>query len=357
MFREILTPTVLIDRGRVQANINAMQAICNAHGVELWPHIKTHKMVEVARMQLAAGACGLVCSKIGEAEVMLRSGVRRMFLAYGVVDPLNAPRLRALASKLDELILACTSIPQAEALEQVLEAAELTAPVMVSVDTGLGREGARGVEGAVALAEAARKMPRMVLRGFYSHEGQAYGSPEESDAIIKRVRDMLDEARNIVDPALPIWPGCSVTAARMATMPGVNAVRPGTYVFGDLSLAARHHVMTWDSLAATMLTTVVDRPEPGLALLDAGSKALSSDKNAKGVYAADFEGRDIQILRCSEEHGWATGSDVDSLRVGDRLRLVPAHICPLINLADQVAVIEGDEIVGLWRVDARGMVR
>jgi D-serine deaminase-like pyridoxal phosphate-dependent protein len=357
MFPQLLTPVVLVDRERLERNIRRMQEVCDRRGVEMWPHVKTHKTVEVARMQLAAGARGLVCSKIGEAEAMLPSGVRRMFIAHSIVDPLNALRLRALAESLDELILACTSEGAAEALGAVLEKAELTVPVMLAVDTGLGREGVRGVDAAVKLAGWVSRQPRMRLRGLYSHEGQAYGDPAQTDAVIQQVLSVLGEARERIDPSLPIWPGCSVTASRMATMPGVNAIRPGTYVFGDLSLAAKHHVMEWDDLAATVLTTVVDRPEAGLALLDAGSKTLSGDKSSEGVYARALDRRDIQLLRCSEEHGWATGSDADQLRIGERLRLVPAHICPVLNLADEVTVIQGDEVIDTWKVAARGKAR
>src|SRR5947207_11186223 len=144
MYENLPTPTLLLDKDRVQRNIARMQAVCDAHGVQLRPHIKTHKMVEVARMQLEAGAKGLVCAKIGEAEALLPSGVRSLFLAYSLVDPLQGPRLRALAEKLDELIVACTSVDQATALERVLASVDLRLPVLMAVDTGLHREGVRG---------------------------------------------------------------------------------------------------------------------------------------------------------------------------------------------------------------------
>jgi D-serine deaminase-like pyridoxal phosphate-dependent protein len=357
MFESILTPSMLIDRERVLRNIRRMQETCDRHGVELWPHVKTHKMVEVARMQLEAGARCLVCAKIGEAEAMLASGARRMFIAHSIVDPLNAPRLRALASRLDRLILAVTSLPQARALEQVLERAEIACDVMLAVDTGLGREGVRGIDGAEEAARYIRASGRMRLRGVYSHEGHAYGAVGETDSVARHVHEVLTAARERLGGNLPILPGCSVTAAMIAAMPGVTAVRPGTYVFGDLSLAAKHRVMEWDDLAATVLTTVVDRPDAQLALIDAGSKTLSGDKSAAGISGSVLDGRDIHVTRCSEEHGWATGADVGQLRIGDRVRLVPAHICPAINLADTVIVVSGGEVVDRWRVAARGKVQ
>src|SRR5262245_5792607 len=119
IFDSLLTPTVLVDKDRLARNITAMQIACDQHGVGLWPHIKTHKMIEVAKMQLSAGAKGICCAKLGEAEVMLESGVKRIFLAHSLVDRRNAARLRKLADSLEELVLAVTSIPQADALKDI----------------------------------------------------------------------------------------------------------------------------------------------------------------------------------------------------------------------------------------------
>ncbi len=355
MFEDLLTPRVVVDADRLERNIRRMQAVCDRHGVELWPHVKTHKMVEVARLQLGAGARGLVCSKLGEAEALLASGVRRVFVAHSVVDPLNAPRLRALAGALDELIFAVTSAAQAGALGAVLARAGLRVPVMMALDTGLGREGVRGMEGALELAARIGEMPQMELKGVYTHEGHAYGAePGKGPEVAEGVLARLVELRDRLGRPLVLWPGCSVTAARMATLPGVDGVRPGTYVFGDLSLAVKHRVMDWDDLAATVLATVVDKPQPGLALVDAGSKTLSSDKSAAGMHASLLDGRDAHVTRCSEEHGWVTGPDTDALRIGERVRLVPAHVCPVINLADEVTVLRGGKVEGTWRVAARG---
>ena len=125
----------------------------------------------------------------------------------------------------------------------------------------------------------------------------------------------------------------------------------------DQIASVPYPMATPDDLAATVLTTVVDRPEPGLALLDAGSKTLSGDKTAAGVSAMDYDLRDIAVSRCSEEHGWATGSDADRLAIGERVRLVPSHICPVLNLADEVTVVRGDKVTDTWKVAARGRVR
>lgn len=349
---------MLIDRDRLKANIERMQKVCDAHGTQLWPHIKTHKMVEVARMQLAAGARGLVCAKLSEAEAMLPSGVQRLFIAHSLVDARLAPRLAALGRAIDELIVAATSFAQVQALGALLEVARMRLQILVAVDTGLGREGTRSDEESLRVVQYIQKHENMVLRGFYTHEGHAYSArPAETDKCIERVVQQLRALRERVGEPLEIWPGCSVTAERMAAQEGVAAIRPGTYVFGDLSLAAKHEVMDWDDLAATVLTTVVDRPTKELALLDAGSKTLSGDRTAEGVYASLYDRRDAHVMRCSEEHGWMTGGDVEKLAIGERVRLVPAHICPAVNLANEVTVISREAVVDTWRVDARGCVQ
>ena len=359
----VATPRVVVDAAKLRANIERMQGVCTRAGVELWPHAKTHKSVEVARRQLAAGAAGLTVAKLGEAEALLPSGVRRVFVAYPLVDPeTQAARLRALAGSLDELVVAVTSEPQRDALSGVLAAAGLRLPVLMAVDTGLGREGARGLEAARRLADAIRRDgERMWLKGLFTHEGYAYRENVRREEVAREAHAALLAARDAL--ALPgeeppgLWPGSSVTSAASAGMPGVAGVRPGAYVFGDLWLSRLTGCMAFDEVALTVFATVVDRPEPGLALIDAGSKTFSSDKTPNGLSAVAADGRDLNVVRLSEEHGFVTGADADALRLGERVAFVPAHVCPVVNLADEVTVVEAGGAAETWRVDARGRVR
>jgi D-serine deaminase-like pyridoxal phosphate-dependent protein len=355
---DLPTPTVIADSGRVAKNIRAMQAACDAYGVELRPHVKTHKMVAVGRLQLEAGARGFTCAKLGEAEAMLPSGVKRIFIAHSLVDPRQAPRLAALAERLEELSVAVTSAEQAEALARLAQLAGLRLRVKMAVDTGLGREGIRSLPEAQALALQIARSANLKLRGFYTHEGQLYSaSPAEQADQCERVITRLAAVRDAIDAELPIWPGCSVSARLMAASGRVQAVRPGAYVFGDLALTQVSGVMAMTDAAVHVLATVVDRPEPGLALIDAGSKTLSGDRTPEKVHAVPADGRDFAVVRVNEEHGYVRGEGVDSLKVGDRLRLVPAHVCPVINLTDEVTVVAGDDVIDTWRVEARGCVR
>lgn len=353
------TPAILIDRAKLAANLLSMQRVCDENGVELRPHMKTHKMVEVARQQLATGAKGLTCAKLGEAEAMLPSGVQEIFLAHSLADPGQAPRVAALAERLRDFRVAVTSEAHLEALVRVATATGRKLNVMLAVDTGLGREGVRSDEAAVRLAGLIARQPSLELRGIYCHEGHIYGAaPAEFRATVGQMVDRLDRVRNSIDPRLVVWPGCSVTARIAAGLSRgrVQAVRPGAYMFGDLSLARTTGVMAWDDVAVHILATVVDRPEPGLALIDAGSKTFSSDRTAQNIFGIAVDGRDLSVVRVNEEHGYVRGADVDRLRVGERIAFVPAHICTVINLTDAVTVVEGGVAVDSWRVAARGRI-
>lgn len=353
----LATPAVLLDRARLAANIREMQAVCDQHGVELRPHIKTHKMVAVARQQLAAGARGLTCAKLGEAEVMLSSGVRSLFLAHSLVDPGQAPRIAALADQLDDFRVAVTSEAHAEALVRLAPAVGRKLGVMIAVDSGLGREGVRDAASARRIAAQVARCAQLELRGIYTHEGHFYGIPH--DQLQARAAELVDRVcalRDSIDPALAVWPGCSVSARLIAQASAgrVQAVRPGVYMFGDLSLTRTTGVMRAEDVALHVLATVVDKPEPGLALIDAGSKMFSSDKTPDGISALAADGRDLAVMRVNEEHGYVRGSAVDALQIGERVIFIPAHVCTVVNLTDSVVVTEGGVPVDTWRVEARG---
>lgn len=366
----IPTPAILVDGARLEANLQSMQAACDAHGVELRPHIKTHKCVRIARRQLRLGAAGLTCAKMSEAEALLPAfegnpKPHSLFIAHSLVDVQQAPRLAKLAGAVDELIVACTSLAHAPALERVLAAADLQLPVAMALDSGSGREGARSTAEAVALACAIAASPHMNLVALYTHEGHLYQVPaHDAKTRVEDIHKVLCSAQQSIENELglrlKLWPGCSASARFMIEMPGIDAVRPGAYVFGDIALCRTTNAMRWDEAALTILATVVDRPAPGLALIDAGSKSFSGDKNAQGLSGRALDGRDLVVAKVNEEHGYLRGldssRDVDALQVGERVRFVPAHVCPVVNLFDRLLVVEGETVMDEWPIEARGCV-
>jgi D-serine deaminase-like pyridoxal phosphate-dependent protein len=355
---DLPTPSILVDRIKLEGNLTRMQATCTDAQTLLRPHIKTHKSVEIARRQLEGGANGLTVAKIGEAEAMIPSGVRRIFIAHSLVDFRAAPRLAALNEQLDELVLAVTSDLHAEALNALLAKAGLDLPVWLAVDTGLGREGVRDPGSAGDLAARFGGFSHLRLSGLYTHEGQFYRAElTERPSLIDRLHEKLIAYRDAIDPQLPLWPGCSVTARLLAGREGVTGVRPGAYVFADLALAEITQVQALEEVALNVLSTVIDRPEPSLALVDSGTKTLSSDKTRHGIHARPVDGRKFWISNANEEHGYVEGPDVDQLKIGERIRWIPAHVCTVVNLTDRLVAVDGDEVVDTWPVDARGRVQ
>lgn len=354
---DLPTPALLVDANALESNLRAMQAACDAGETELWPHCKTHKMVEILRRQLELGAGGATFAKLGEAEALLPSGVRNVFIAHSLVQSHLAERLKALRARVDRLILAVTSEAQLFALERLLKCSGVQAEALLAVDTGLGREGSRTPEAASNLAKAIRQSDALDLIGIYTHEGHGYATAGKTpDVFADDVLRRLLAFRATAGGDLSLWPGCSVTAAALASRPEVAVVRPGSYVFGDLSLAETHGLMPWAQAALTVLTTVVDLPEPGLALIDAGSKTFSSDRSIAGNHGRVRDHFDWRITRLNEEHGYLSYPvDSPSPEIGDRLQIVPAHVCPVVNLSDSVHVIDDETIVATWEIQARGM--
>src|ERR1019366_5313056 len=191
----------------------------------------------------------------------------------------------------------------------------------------------------------------------YTHEGHFYGLPR--DQVPARAAELIEQMcalRDAIDPALAVWPGCSVSARLIArgSAGRVQAVRPGAYVFGDLSLTKTTGVMPDDAVALHVLATVVDKPEAGLALIDAGSKTFSSDRTPEGISARAADGRDLAVVRVNEEHGYVRGGAVEALQIGERIIFTPAHVCTTVNLTDTVVVTEAGQPVDSWCVEARG---
>ena len=355
---DLPTPSVLIYEDRLENNLRGMQAACDRAGIDLRPHIKTHKLVPIARRQLELGAKGLTCAKLGEAEVMLASGVSEVFLAHSLVDLRQADRITALADRLDELRLAVTSEPHLEMFQSLIRKADRRFKVMLAVDTGLDREGVRNNESAHRMASTIAADPRLELAGIYSHEGQFYGAEHRHRTEdVERLLDRLCGLRDAIDPSLEVWPGCSVSARTVvdAAAGRVQAIRPGAYVFGDLSLTTNAGVMPWDQVALHVLATVVDKPTDDLALIDAGSKTFSSDRTAHGITAIPADGRRLEVFKVNEEHGYLRGTDLGPVKVGDRIAFVPAHVCTVVNLTGEVQVIgPNNEMRANWPVEARG---
>ncbi len=358
---DLPTPAVLIDLDILERNVTGMQQRARQAGVQLRPHAKTHKSPEVARMQLAAGARGLTLAKTSEAEVFAAEGFEDIFLAYPIFGSDKARRLLALADRV-RLRVGIDSLEGARCLGAIFHAAGRRLPVLLKIDSGFHRVGV-APEAAVAMALAAAAVPGVELVGVFTHAGQGYdGRTPEAVARIgseegRIVTETADALRAAGLPVGEVSLGSTPTARSAITTPGVTECRPGTYVYNDRSQVALGSAEPQDC-AMTVLATVVSVPAPDRAVVDAGSKTLSTDPMRP---AADGNGlvvgRQSRIARVSEEHGVIAVAEGESFRIGDRVRILPNHACAVSNLHDRLVALRGGRVEGEIRVAARGRVQ
>jgi D-serine deaminase-like pyridoxal phosphate-dependent protein len=355
------TPAVLVDLGVVERNVMRMAARARDAGVRLRPHAKTHKIPEIGRLQIAAGAPGLSVAKVGEAEVFVEAGFEDLFLAYPVVGRGKAERLLRLADRA-RLAIGADSEEGLRSVAGAFHAAGRSIDVLLKVDTGLHRVGVAPGD-ARAMAERLAEVPGASFRGIFTHAGQGYlaGSPGEVATVGRGEGEtMAAVAAEIRGAGLPVEEvsvGSTPTAPAAMRVAGVTECRPGNYVYHDasqLSLAT----CSEEDLAMTILATVVSVPDGARAVLDAGSKTLSSDPLRPLPGGHGFlRGRRSRIERLSEEHGVVRVEPGERFRVGEKVFIFPNHACVVSNLHDAVWAVRGGRVEGALRVAARGRVQ
>lgn len=363
------TPQVLIDRGRVRANIERVQALASSAGLRLRPHAKTHKSPIVAQWQLDAGAVGVCCAKIGEAEVFAAAGIRDIRLPYPV-HPSNALRLERLMGQAAISIIV-DHLEVARGWSAAMQRSGRTLDVLVKVDVGFHRCGIDPSGSPIEFLKAVASLPGLRLRGLLSHAGHGYhaASEEELRDIARREAETLTSLRERAAAAgLPLEEmsvGATPTLRFSASERGLTELRPGNYVYFDRTQVALGAASLADC-ALTVLATVVSK-HLGRIILDAGSKTLTNDQ-ARGISKAPGYGavltadgvsvdESLVIERLSEEHATVRVEGTTRLEPGDRVRIVPNHSCVVSNLVDCVQLVEGDEVLETIPVAARGRIQ
>lgn len=349
MFEDVETPAVLIDLDVAEANIDKFQAYCDQSGLKLRPHIKTHKLPLLAKRQLAAGAVGVTCQKVSEAEAMLADGgIDDILITYNIIGAPKLARLRKLACKV-RLTVVADSAAVAEGLSAAFADSCAPLDVLVECDTGAGRCGVAKPEDAAALAALIDRLPGLHFAGLMTYP------PEGREGDVQR---WLADAKTKIEAqglsVETISSGGSPGMWRAAETPIATEYRIGTYVYNDRSLQARG-VCSWEECALTVLATVVSVPAPDRAVIDAGSKVLTSDLLGLEGHGHVLGRPDIRIASLSEEHGVLRAEKIN-LKVGERIRIVPNHACVVSNMLDQVELVRGGAHVGAAPVAARGKV-
>jgi D-serine deaminase-like pyridoxal phosphate-dependent protein len=357
----LATPAIVVDLDVLERNIRRMAERARDARVRLRPHAKTHKCPEIGRLQREAGAWGLSLAKVGEAEVFVDAGFDDLFLAYPVVGVDKGRRLLELSDRA-RLAVGVDSVEGARSLAEPFRAAGRTLDVMLKVDVGYGRVGVLP-EQAPAVAARVAELPGLRLRGVFTHAGHGYLADDRAgvEAIARLEGERLVEAaaglRAAGLPVDDVSVGSTPTAAIAMGVAGVTECRPGNYVFHDASQVALGTCAVEDC-ALTVLATVVSVPGSDRAVVDAGSKTLSSDplRPKPGGYGRVL-GHASRLEKLSEEHGVIAVAEGDAFRVGDRVRILPNHACVVANLHDRLVGVSGDRVETVLDVAARGRVR
>jgi len=364
---ELDTPAVLIDLDRMERNIRRAQEHCARYGKTMRPHIKTHKIPEIARKQVEAGAMGITCAKLGEVEVMAAAGLTQILLAYPIVGEAKLRRLVRLAQEVD-LTVAFDSLEVAQGISDAMrrfgEGSGREIGALVEIDTGMGRCGIAPGPGLLDLCRRVHELPGMQFRGLMTYQGWVRGTqPEmegrlrEEDARLKQIRGDLEGAGL---PVTQISGGSTPSLLLSHLVEPLTDNRAGTYVFNDVNTVLSGSV-TWDDCAMQIAVTVVSTAVPGQIIVDGGSKTFTSDRPLAGqevTHGHVVEDPDLRFVKMNEEHGYVKRDRSSrEYRIGDRLHIIPNHVCVAMNMHDEVYAHRGGEVVDTWRVAARGKVR
>ncbi|MBB3111211.1 D-serine deaminase-like pyridoxal phosphate-dependent protein [Paenibacillus phyllosphaerae] len=361
----IETPAVVIDTTVMTSNIRAMAQVASRSGVALRPHAKTHKMPDIAKQQLEAGAAGITVAKVSEAEVMADGGIDDMFIAYPLIAPSKIERAIAVGRRMKRLIVGVDSLTGARLLSASAVQHGFELEVRLEIDSGMKRTGILPAE-AIMLAREIAQLDGLRLTGIYTFRGALLDGKPTLDIEAAGLQEgslMVSLAEDLREAGIPIQDvsvGSSPTGAYAATVPGVTEIRPGTYVYQD-RMTAGYGICTLDDCAAYVVATVVSsRPDEGHAVIDGGSKTFATDVQP-GTFPLQLQGfghaleaPDAVLERLSEEHGILRLSS-SIVKPGDRLRIIPNHICSTINLHNSVYLL-GENGISRKIIPARGML-
>jgi D-serine deaminase-like pyridoxal phosphate-dependent protein len=362
-FRELSTPALTVDLGVMERNLDRMANLCRDQGVGLRPHTKTHKTPELGRLQMDRGARGLTVAKVGEAEVMAQAGLDEILVAYPVLGREKLTRLSGLARE-RRILVSLDDERTAQELSSAALERGANVGVLVEFDVGYHRCGLEPGPRCVNLAKKIEKLPGLKFRGLMTYFGNVWGNPEERRREALVVAEHVSRALQAFADAglsVEIVSGGSTPSAEFAHLvAGLTEIRPGTYVYNDLNTYYQGACRLEDC-AARVVTTVVSTAVPGRAIIDAGSKTLSSDTLRAGPqagYGLVVEAPNAPLIKLNEEHGHLDITQ-SSCRfpVGEVVTVVPNHVCTCVNLHDEVFLLRDEQVVGSWRVAARGKTR
>ncbi|MHB1652587.1 MAG: DSD1 family PLP-dependent enzyme [Desulfitobacteriaceae bacterium] len=349
----IPTPALVLDATILERNLANMSRYLSSKNVNLRPHIKTHKTAAIARLQMAAGAIGLCCATVGEAEAMASAGLDHILIANEVIGEDKIRRVINLARQVD-LIVAIDNRENSAVLSRAAEAKRVKLGVVVDIDVGMGRCGVRSIQEAVALAKEIHQLRGIIFRGVMGYEGHAVFIEDrgERTRLGREANMRLVEGASAIRAAgipVEIVSGAGTGTYDIAPeVPGMTEIQAGSYIFMD---STYEKIGLPFEQALTVLTTVVSRPNEDIVIFDAGMKSISVERSCPVVPSFP----NLEILKLAEEH--AKGrllTQNKELRPGDKVDFVPSHCCTTVNLYDYMYVVRDEIVEAIWPITARG---
>lgn len=362
LIHELETPCVIVDLDIMERNVERMADYCHEKAIHLRPHTKTHKIPELASLQVKKGSIGITTAKVGEAEVMFDHGISDILIAYPIVGDQKVQRLARLAKN------ACITVAldSEESMEDIALAQKqhgVWVGILVELDVGFGRCGVVDERAAVALAAKCVSLG-LEFRGLMFYPGHLLVEAERQAKLREEINIRLDRVFDAFQragiPIAVVSGGSTPTAYMSHCFHGVTEIRPGIYIFNDRNMLGLG-VTRIENCALSVLVSVVSKAVPGRIVVDGGSKTFSSDRflagNGQG-FGLIREDLMAEFESMSEEHGHlAICKSEKRYRIGERLTIIPNHVCSTINLHDAIYGVRGETVESIWRVAARGKVK
>jgi D-serine deaminase-like pyridoxal phosphate-dependent protein len=348
---DISTPRPVIDEARMETNIARVQAYADQHGLAFRPHIKTHKLPSIARLQVDAGAKGINCQKITEAEVFADAGFEDILITFNILGTEKLERLAALNERISGLKIVADSGTTIEGLSQHFARLK-PITVLVECDTGAGRCGVQTPREAFELASLIHAMPGLTFGGLLT-----YPKPDAAAAVQAYFSEAMSLLAGAGIPCPVVSHGGTPSLFEGHRVPAATEYRAGTYVYNDRSMIRAGHCTEADC-AMTILATVVSRPAPGRAVIDAGVKTLTSDLLGFTDYGLVVGFPDAVIKALSEEHGVIDISACNDAfpSIGEKIRIIPNHTCVVTNMFDTMVFHRDGVVTRVEDIAARGLV-
>ncbi|KAB2338418.1 D-TA family PLP-dependent enzyme [Cytobacillus depressus] len=364
---ELETPALLIDRKIMMDNLYSMQNYADKYKVNLRPHTKTHKIPKLAQLQEELGAVGITVAKVGEAEVMAKNGLKNIFIANEIVGKSKIERIRKLSEIID-ISFGIDNIYHVTEIEEVFEGAKKKAQVLVEIEVGEERSGIIEENDFRTLLNAVKGCKNVEFKGVFSHDGHTYKAENLDEcrelyiASVKRTLHFAEIAEEMdLKPKVVSIGSTPPFMLKFEIPKGVTEIRPGTYIFMDSSQA--NVIGTYDRCAASVLTTIISKPTKERVITDVGAKGITAQTRSRGLTKTKGLGRikefdDVYIYGVFDEHAIIYNEDFSNqVNVGDKVQIIPNHICPVCNLYEKAFLISEDEIAEELLIECRGKLQ